>query len=1057
MRIFITSTPDKLESCQVAAVDVVRELGHEPVLRDPAARPGLDPVTACGRQVALTDVVLAIVGRQRGRVPSVSLGGDGFRPWTYWEVKSAFESRVPVVALLSTGAIDDEHEVDPEAVAVMTDLRGELARLGASFDNEESLRQVARDALRSVERQSWTPGITPGDLRLRNHPPPERPSLPYPLLLPYTHPDMMAGRDHDLADLCRTLARPLTAVGLYAASGTGKSSLLAAGLVPKLRAEGQPVAFDRYPSEPGLKQRLLEDLLETEHDEVDVDDPRAFVDHLIVARRLADGATPVLVIDQFEDLLKDGAEATLAALGPLLAASAQRLPGLDGPVCRWLLAYRQEYHGRVVEWLQDVLRGARALANVDMSSSRSGLESIDGLPHDLSGPARFADWPLRPLATPPAGVGDPVEAAARVFLDAIERPLDRGDFPWTFASGHAERLARSFAKARVQQPHAPLGPELQVVLAHLLERAAEPSKAKPQIIQVPENVAELIDRALEQHLCRALDLAFPLGQGAAARTARTRALLILRELADEHGRRQEGHAISPLARALGKEGHEVLEKFSTAQTRLVVRQQQGDGQVYVLAHDRLAEVLVQVVDEGRWAELGIDHRLLGLRRFVALQSRLFASGDVLQATAVPARLFASISAHREVLLWHEAQRLWWQACEVARRADRQRRIVRKTLAVLVLTLVSLGAWTVADRRERKRALLEEVADGEPTAAFAALDVWTQQRSDEPQEALDRLRQREFPFDIFERGLGGVAEARRADALVRVAELALPILEAAPEDPKHIASLVWALDFFAAPDPAFTERARALRDEALEPLRRRRPPPPSPAPGDPDWADIPAGTFWMGTAPGEGRDGPHMQDEYPRHQVSISPFRMSTHEVTNAEYRCLVPEHGGQADYPATSINWYQAYTYAAWAGGRLPTEAEWEYAVRARCAFAYCKRDGSEAELDEVAWWTGNSIDPETGEPAVQPVKQLEPNPFGLWDIHGNIDEWNANWYGPYPEATAKNPPGPPADPLNNRTLRSSDVLASKAWVQASGRSATVPTDRSTPIGLRVMIPEFER
>ncbi len=80
MRVFITSVPEELDACQFAAVEAVRSLGHEPVLRDPAARLGLDPVTACTRQIALADAVLAVVGFRRGRVPSVDLGGDGLRP-----------------------------------------------------------------------------------------------------------------------------------------------------------------------------------------------------------------------------------------------------------------------------------------------------------------------------------------------------------------------------------------------------------------------------------------------------------------------------------------------------------------------------------------------------------------------------------------------------------------------------------------------------------------------------------------------------------------------------------------------------------------------------------------------------------------------------------------------------------------------------------------------------------------------------------------------------------------------------------------------------------------
>ena len=566
MRIFITSTPAELETCQMMAVQAVRELGHEPILRDPVPRLGLDPVTACSKQISRVDAVLAIVGFRRARVPPGALGGDDLRSWTSWEVGSAFEHRIPVVALLAGEAFSPERETDPEAAALMQDLRGELARLSQTFDDEQGFRTAAEAALKTVRRESWTPGVTAGDLQLRGFEAPELPPVPYPLLLPYRHPELMAGRDEDLANLRRTLALPVTVVGLHAASGTGKSSLLAGGLVPVLRAEGRPVAFEHYPTEPGLTARLLGDLLEGPDPDqpVEVHDAREFVDRLLAVRRLADGATPLLVIDQFEDLLKDGGEPVLAELGPLLAASAQRLPGLDGPVCRWLLAYRQEYHGRVVEWLEDVLRQARAL----------GRQGLDALPHDLSG-TRFADWELLPLGTPRAGSGDALEAASRAFLNAIEKPLQYDAFPWTFAPGHAERLAEVFAQARLRHADDPLAPELQVVLAHLLDRAKGSDDDGVAMITVPDNIEELIDRALQQHVRRALDRAFPHDMAGTARLARTRALLVLRELADVHGRRDGGQAVDLLAEALGEQGHGVLEKLSTPQTRLVLRRRQG--------------------------------------------------------------------------------------------------------------------------------------------------------------------------------------------------------------------------------------------------------------------------------------------------------------------------------------------------------------------------------------------------------------------------------------------------------------------------------------------------
>ena len=1041
MRIFITSTPAELETCQTIAVQMAQELGYEPILRDRVPRLGLDPVTACSKQISRVDAVLAIVGFRRAHVPPGALGGDGLRSWTSWEVGSAFEHRVPVVALLAGEGFSAERETDPEAAALMSDLRGELARIGQFFDDENDFRNATKAALKTVRRASWTPGVTPGDLRLRRFEAPELPPMPYPLLLPYGHPELMAGRDDDLADLRRTLAQPVTVVGLHAASGTGKSSLLAGGLVPTLRAEGRPVAFEHYPTEPGLTSRLLGDLLEGPDPDqpIEVHDAREFADRLLAVRRLAEGSTPLLVIDQFEDLLKDGAERALAELGPLLAASAQRLPGLDGPVCRWLLAYRQEYHGRVIEWLEDVLREARA----------GGLQGLDALPHDLSG-TRFADWQLLPLGTPPAGSGDASDAASRVFLHAIEKPLRHETFPWAFAPGHAERLAQAFAQARLRHADDPLAPELQVVLAHLLDQASEPDDEGVATITVPENTDELIDRALQQHLRRALDQAFPQDLETTARLARTRALLVLRELADAHGRRDGGQAVDLLAEALGEQGHEVLERLSTPQTRLVLRRRQGETQVYVLAHDRLAEVLVQVVDEGSWAELEIDDRLLGLRRFVALQSRLFASGDIQQATEVSAGRFQGIEANQEVLLWSQGHRSWWQACRERRRAERRRLLARRTAAAVLVASVATTAWFFADRRARHQAELDQVSTGEPETAFAALDRLTRGPGFEPETILDHLRQREQPYDVFERGLGGVDETRRSEALIRIAELAMPILETSPEDPVLIASLVWALDFFAR-GPDSSDQALELRNRALQPLREKRPPPPMPGPDDPHWADIPAGTFWMGAGPDEGRTLPNMQDEFPRHQVSLSAFRMMNHELTNAEYRRLLPDHKGNDDLPATGLNWFEAYTYAAWLGGRLPTDSEWEYAARAGCAFAYCKRNGSEATLSEVAWWVGNSTDPETGETSPRPIMQLEPNPFGLWDIYGNLWEWNATFYGPYPETLSQDPPGPSTSPKGYRTTRSGSFSQSKDWVVASGRGVFSPHSGSQMLGIRIV------
>ncbi|MCG8457756.1 MAG: formylglycine-generating enzyme family protein [Holophagales bacterium] len=212
---------------------------------------------------------------------------------------------------------------------------------------------------------------------------------------------------------------------------------------------------------------------------------------------------------------------------------------------------------------------------------------------------------------------------------------------------------------------------------------------------------------------------------------------------------------------------------------------------------------------------------------------------------------------------------------------------------------------------------------------------------------------------------------------------------------------------------------------------------------------------MGAGPDEGRDGPRMEDEHPRHRVTLSAFMIATHETTNAEYRRLVPEHGGGDGLPAVRMTWYEAYTYAAWLGGRLPTEAEWEYAARSSCAHRRCKRDGSKASVGEVAWWQGNAVN-EVGDLAPQPVMRLEPNPWGLYDIYGNVWEWTADWYGGYAGAPLVDPPGPTTGLTSYtaaRTARGGSCAFVKEWLVASARLPSEPDFEVEVTGLRVVIP----
>jgi hypothetical protein len=343
------------------------------------------------------------------------------------------------------------------------------------------------------------------------------------LLGPYEHPRTFAGRHVEVAKLAMLVRLPPLILCVHAASGAGKSSLLLAGLAPELRANGYAVSVERAPGDAGLAQRLLRDLLDPiaaiNVGAADSGLPSQF-GRLISQVHALSGKPAVLVLDQIDDVLRNAESRNqgLARIGPLLAATAQRLPGIQGFACKWILCYRHEFHGEVRAWLGDVLAQAR------MSRS-DGLAS---LPHDLSDIQKSHDWALPVMGKPPPG-DQGGKQSKRAFLAAIVQPLGlmeggRPRYPYAFSVDGAERLAMKFADARQAQPDAPLVPELQVLLNHLLQRdtqiGSSDSFETPVTIPVPsdEYLDGEITHALANHLERALRGAFPEGPGHCGRS-----------------------------------------------------------------------------------------------------------------------------------------------------------------------------------------------------------------------------------------------------------------------------------------------------------------------------------------------------------------------------------------------------------------------------------------------------------------------------------------------------------------------------------------------------------
>jgi formylglycine-generating enzyme required for sulfatase activity len=208
-----------------------------------------------------------------------------------------------------------------------------------------------------------------------------------------------------------------------------------------------------------------------------------------------------------------------------------------------------------------------------------------------------------------------------------------------------------------------------------------------------------------------------------------------------------------------------------------------------------------------------------------------------------------------------------------------------------------------------------------------------------------------------------------------------------------------------------------------------------------------GTFLMGSA---GNDF----DEQPVHPVTLTrPYYIGRYEVTQEQWAAVLgdnPSVNKGLRRPVENVSWNDCQRFLAALRkktGRallLPTEAQWEYACRAGTSTTYGFGD-DEAALPDYAWYASNAGG------TTHPVGQKKPNRWGLYDMHGNVFEWCADWYSvTYPQDAATDPTGPMTG--DRRTLRGGAALYVADNLRSADRNFSPPDLRSSDNGLRCVL-----
>ena len=237
--------------------------------------------------------------------------------------------------------------------------------------------------------------------------------------------------------------------------------------------------------------------------------------------------------------------------------------------------------------------------------------------------------------------------------------------------------------------------------------------------------------------------------------------------------------------------------------------------------------------------------------------------------------------------------------------------------------------------------------------------------------------------------------------------------------------------------------------------------------DHNWVEIAGRAFWMGAQKsGRNKDPEAYDDEAPVHPVTLKSFRVGRFPVTVQEFARFVKaggyamekfwkaggfrefnqpdEWGSQKQFPnrpVVGVSWFEAAAHCAWAGGRLPTEAEWERVARGPNSARYPWGDGPPLDHSRA------NYELTVGHPSTVGLFPEGNNAEGVCDLLGNVWEWCGDWYGEYAEGPQSNPVGPAKGEI--KIVRGGSWNYNAWNVRVSYRSGSGPSVRNGNFGFR--------